>query len=53
MHYLITFYKPTSPARKLTEQLRDKPAADRWKKLVEANGYTVEKTEKITKGGDK
>jgi hypothetical protein len=39
MYYVIQFYKPTSKDRKLEEKLKDKPALERWKRLIKKNGY--------------
>lgn len=49
MYYIITFTKPTSPDKTLTEQFDKLFTAKRWEKLVKANGYTVISREKVRK----
>jgi len=47
--YIITFYKPQTPDKTLTEQFDNLFRAKRWEKLVRANGYTVVSREKVGK----
>lgn len=48
MYYVIQFYKPTSKDRKLEEKLKNKPALERWKRLLKQNGYEVGNIKKVT-----
>lgn len=51
MHYIVTFHKPTSPDKPLTERLPRLITARRWALLVEINGYVVDNIEKKTRWG--
>ena len=45
--YIITFSKPLTPNKTLSEQFNSLYAAKRWEKLVKDNGYTVRNFQKV------